>query len=602
MPRFKQGFREKILDNADIMAYISRYTRLSQKSGRYFGLCPFPDHNERTGSFSVVPEKGFFYCFGCHKGGNIIDFVMEMNRIPYGEALELLARELNITPEYEEGFSDLSASYTAKKIIFEMNRVAGNFFFKNLIKNKEALDYLKNRGVPNSAVSDFALGFSPTDNSLSRCLQESGYKKKDIIAANLARENDRGLYDFFRGRIMFPIQDISGEVVGFGGRIMTGTENGPKYLNSPESDVFLKRSMLYNLNRAKDAVKDRTVPIVMVEGYMDVISLYEHGIKAVCATLGTALGERHARLIKRYTDSVILCYDGDAPGRNAAVRGCGILTEAGLSAKVMSLPGNHDPDSYVREYGAEEFMKRASEAMYAEDFKISELKRKYDLSDIQNRSLFLTEACQVVAMVRDEIKWDYYARKLAAMTDSEISAVKRRIAEISRHPSEEKKYTPKTDTQESKESALSPQIINELAMLKYIAQSYKNYQNYLNAGGANLFDGENAVLYEEMSQMYEKDKNVDINKKIMYNDILAKNATLMNFIDKDIKDYEVPFYVNALTINILNARLKSLKKQIDNLKENEFNGNEGTDRRRELLTEYAYLKQKLMELKMEVNT
>lgn len=602
MPRFKQGFREKILDNADIMAYISRYTRLSKKGGRYFGLCPFPDHNEHTGSFSVVPEKGFFYCFGCHKGGNIIDFVMEMNRLTYGEALELLAREMNITPEYEEGFRASSDSYTAKKVIFEMNRAAGNFFFKNLVKNKDALDYLKNRGVPTTAISDFALGLSPTDNSLSRYLQNAGYKKKDIEAANLARENERGLYDFFRGRIMFPIQEISGEVVGFGGRIMTSADNGPKYLNSPENDVFLKRSMLYNLNRAKDAIKDRTTPIIMVEGYMDVISLYEHGIKAVCATLGTALGEKHARLIKRYTDSVILCYDGDAPGRNAAVRGCGILTEAGLSAKVMSLPGDHDPDSYVREYGADEFMARASEAMYAEDFKISELKRKYDLSDIQSRSLFLTEACEVVALVRDEIKWDYYARKLAALTDSEISSVKRRIVEISRHHSDEKSYVHKEEPPKEEPLTLTPQMLNELAVLKYIAQSYHNYQNYIDAGGANLFDGENAELYEEMSQMYEKDNNVDINRKIMYNEILAKNATLMNFTDNDIKDSEVPFYVNVLTINILNARLKSLKKQIDNLKENEFDTQDGTERQRELLTEYAYLKQKLMELKMEVNT
>ncbi len=602
MPRFKQGFREKILDNADIMAYISRYTRLAKKGGRYFGLCPFPDHNENTGSFSVVPEKGFFYCFGCHKGGNIIDFVMEMNRLTYGEALELLAREMNITPEYEEGARGSADSYTAKKVIFEMNRAAGNFFFKNLVKNKEALDYLKNRGVTTDAISDFALGLSPSDNGLSRYLQSAGYKKKDIEAANLARENERGLYDFFRGRIMFPIQDISGEVVGFGGRIMTTSDKGPKYLNSPESDVFLKRSMLYNLNRAKDALKDRAVPIIMVEGYMDVISLYEHGIKAVCATLGTALGEKHARLIKRYTDSVILCYDGDAPGRNAAVRGCGILSEAGLSAKVMSLPGDHDPDSYVREYGAEEFMKIAAEAMYAEDFKIKELKRKYDLSDIQSRSSFLTEACEVVALVKDEIKWDYYARKLAALTDSEISSVKRRIVEMSRQPLNEKSYVHREDSSKKEPFTLTVQMTNELAVLKYIAQSYRNYLNYLNAGGANLFDGDNAVLYEEISQMYEKNNNVDINRKIMYNDILAKNATLINFIDKDIKDSEVPFYVNALSINVLNARLKSLKKQIDNLKENEFGTQNETECQRELLTEYAYLKQKLMELKMEVNT
>ncbi len=600
MPKFKQGFREKVLDNADIFAYISRYTRLEKKGGRYFGLCPFPDHNENTGSFSVVPEKGFFYCFGCHKGGNIIDFIMEMNHSSYYEAMETLCREMNITPEYEDGGSS-SEFYTAKKNLYEINREAGNFFYKNLVGNQNALSYLAQRGITPRAIRTFGLGLSPSDNSLSLYLLKKGFKKKDIEAANLARENERGFYDFFRDRIMYPILDISNNIVGFGGRIMTKSSSGPKYLNSPENSIFYKRSTLYNLNKAKDAITKRSDPIIMVEGYMDVISLYDHGIKAACATLGTALGEKHAKLIKRYTDNVILCYDGDSPGRNAAVKGSGILSEAGLNAKVMTLPGNHDPDSYVREFGAKEFLARAAEAVHGEDFKINELKEKYDLSDIQQRSAFLNEAASVVALVNDEIKWDYYARRLASLTDSDIQTVKSRIVQINKaaKPDETSPKEAISLQEEAPQKELTPMQKNELAVLKYVLSSHSNYQKYLNAGGINFFDGENALLYEAMANAYEKNPNiVDISNEIIYTKSSQQRLALINCIDKDISDNELPFYVNVLTINIYNAKLKELKKELDELQAT--GQNEG--RQREILKEYTYLKQKLLEIKTEVNT
>lgn len=596
MARFSQDFINKVIDHSDIFSITSKYTRLTKKGGRYFGLCPFPDHNEKTGSFSVVPDKGFYYCFGCKKGGNVVSFIMEVNRMTFPEAIEYLAKEANIEIEYENGFDfKASGSYTQKKVLYEINRKAANYFYKNLMKSEYALKYLTDRGITKEAVKTFGLGLSPKEGGLYKYLLSEGFNKKDILATNLAKENERGVYDYFRDRIMFPILDVSDNIVGFGGRIIGKGE--PKYLNSPENDVFHKGGTLYNLNKAKASLVNNS-PVVMVEGYMDVISLYDKGIKSVCATLGTSLGENHAKLIKRYTNNVVLCYDGDNAGVNAAIRGSGILENAGLSVKVLVLEDNHDPDSYIRTFGAKEFVNRVAEAKYATDFKIDQIKKKYNLSDVQERSRFAYEACAVVAEVGDEIKWDYYAKKIASVVDIDIFTVKNMIVSQAESLRKNKESDNFSEIKEQSffapsSNELTQRDRTELAVLKYIAQGYDKYSNYVECGGGNYFGAQYSALYEEMERLYSENKFVDINKNLLYNNLLAETAALLNSLQNEIKDSEIPYYTNALLINVYSDRLKSIKRQIDD-------ENTQLSDKAQLLAEHAYIKEKLMEIKNEV--
>ncbi|MBQ1466703.1 MAG: DNA primase [Eubacteriaceae bacterium] len=584
MPYFTQDFINKVIDSSDIIRIVSRHTTLTRKGQRYWGLCPFPDHNEKTPSFSVKPE-GFYYCFGCEKGGNVVNFVMEMNHLSFTEAIEFLANEANIPVEYDTSRGGGTEKRSSKKTIYEINRNAANYFYTNLMKNPAALKYLADRGIGASAVRTFGLGYSLPEGGLYGHLRDMGFKKEDILEASLARENSGKVYDYFRGRIMYPIQDVNDNIVGFGGRVMDKTE--PKYLNSPENSVFYKRSMLYNLNRAKGSLSSN--PIIIVEGYMDVISLYDKGIKTVCATLGTALGEKHASIIKRYTDNVILCYDGDNPGKKAALRGSSILENEGLNVKVLILPGDHDPDSYIRAFGTKAFIDRVAEAKYATDFKLDELFSRYDVNDINDRARLLSEAAETVSEVRDEVKWDYYAQQLSRRTDTPLSTVRNLIyTKGGRAAAGEDTVKAVTPEFRGGESSASKK---ELTMLRYIMQSRDNYERFIQAGGGNFFTGELGELYEEMEKLYSQG-HVDIEKELLYNTDLVRPAALVSSLEADIPGEDVTRYVNSLVADMYSEKLRQIRKQIEDVN--------STKDKTVLIQEQRYLKQKLIELKMEV--
>lgn len=590
MPAITQDCINRVIENSDIVKIVSRHTSLTQKGGRFWGLCPFPDHNEKTASFSVKPDDGFYYCFGCEKGGNVVSFVMELNHFTFVEAIEYLAEEAGIPLEYEASSAGWQKkekdSYASKKTLYEINRQAANWYYSNLMKNKAALKYLTDRGITSRAVKTFGLGYSPRYGGLFEYLTKQGFKKEDIIEASLARENDSGVYDYFRDRIMYPILDVNGNIVGFGGRVMDKKE--PKYLNSPENSIFLKRSMLYNLNRAKDSLKNQS-PVIIVEGYMDVISLYDKGIKAVCATLGTALGEKHAKIIKRFTDNVILCYDGDAPGRNAAVRGSVILENEGLSVKVLILPGDHDPDSYIREFGTEEFIKRVAEAGFATDFRLDELRSKYDLSDLNERARFLSEACAAVAEVRDEVKWDHYSRRLASWTGTDTETVRGLI-----YAAAGKSGLKEGDAVKAAAAAVyavSPSKANsaELNVLSYIASDPSHYANYLECGGGNFFTGTCSALYSEIERIYSADPGANVMKKLLMSEQFAESAAMMSATDSDIASEDLQTYVNALVSSMYTERLREIKRQIES--------DIPDADKMALLQEQTFLKKKLNDLK-----
>lgn len=596
MPRFTRNFIDKVIDNADTIGIVSRYTKLTKRGSRYFGLCPFPDHNEKTPSFTVASDKPLFYCFGCGKKGSILDFIMQINSMSFTEAVEYLAKEENLTPEYEnDSGSGRSRSYSSKNTLYEINRQSANFYYRCLLKNKEALSYLYNRGIEESAIKTFGLGYSPSDNSLYKFLVQKGFKREDIIASSLARSNERGVYDYFRDRIMCPIQDVTGHVVGFGGRVMRKGQE-PKYLNSPETPVFIKNSTLYNLNRAKGFISGQ--PLIMVEGYMDVIALFDRGVKNVCATLGTALGENHAKLIKRFTNDVILCYDGDAAGRNAALSKSSILENNGLSVKVLVLPDEHDPDSYIREYGKEKWDEAVKTAVYTTDFRIGQLLRTYDVSDINQKSEFLTKAAEAVTEVKDEVKWDYYTRILAEASGADVETVRNRIYETARRvQTETQRYPDRTvcgNEAERTENTVQPADKKALELLGFIMADRNNYEQFISKGGtAELFEKDTLDLYLAIEELY-KENTFDISKKLIYNNKVTQTAAAADAYADSFDSGELGERIKTLTKTRLNSHLQTIKGRLDSL-----NGN-GTEEEAELLTEYARIKKMLLGLSTEV--
>lgn len=581
--RFSQDFISKVLDATNILDIVSKQTRLTKKGGRYFGVCPF--HSEKTPSFSVNPDKNLYYCFGCGAGGNVIGFVMEVYKYSFPEAIEYLAGLANIPLEYESGGIS-NDSYQKKKRMMQINRDAAKFFYGMLLKNPRAMEYVKKRGLSDETMQTFGIGWAPGNNTLYAYLKQKGYSDAELLETSLVREHNGRHYDYFKNRVMFPIMDISDNIVAFGGRVLDNTQ--PKYLNSPETPVFYKHNMLYNLNRAKKELPQE--PLVIAEGYMDVISLWDKGIKNVCATLGTALGEAHAKLIQRYTDNVVLCYDGDAPGRSAAVRGSDILLKAGLEPKVLLLEGNEDPDSYVRKFGADAFREKVKQCAYATDFKINELRSKYDTDDIVQRARFLKEACAAVAETNDEIKWDYYVKMLAGMTDTDPGVIKNQLF---KHADSTPVQSAPKEEQEQGKTRSSGIDLAQKRLLNYILSDYDAYRAFRAFGGtASVFMNESyRGIYTEIERAYTDENIVDITQSLLYNNKIAQVIATINAEDDPIDETEVKEYIIALQAREIEEECKRIKRRISDIGQSNSNDAEL------LLKEYNYLKRKLLELK-----
>ncbi len=584
--RFSQEFINKVIDAADIVQVISKHTHLAKKGARYMGVCPF--HSEKTPSFSVNADRQLYYCFGCGAGGNVVGFVMDMYKYTFPEAIEYLATQANIPLEYEEGGADASGVYQTKKLLYQINRDAARYFYANFQKSEKAKDYIKKRGLSGETVQTFAIGWAPNAfNGLYRYLKTKKYTDEQLLLSSLVRKGNNGFYDYFRERVMFPIMDASDNIVAFGGRVLDNSQ--PKYLNSPETPVFLKHNTLFNLNRAKKSLTGN--PLIIVEGYMDVIALYDKGVPNACATLGTALSASHAKLILRYTDNAVLCYDGDTPGRNAAVRGADILTEGGLEPKVLLLPGGEDPDSYITKFGKEAFEAAVSQGVYAADFKIRELAQKYKLDDIVQRARFLKEAAEAVAKIDDEIKWDYYVKILSNMTDTEPAVVKKQIHKSRSEPSAARA---ETDGPVLHKRELKGVRLAQTRLLKYVMSDYDNYAEFSQAGGSAMWfpDDDLREIYEEVEKIYSENVFVDIFTSIVYNNKIAHTLALIQADENDINGEEARKYLTTLMAHAYNEEAKKVKKQIADTEKS------CSEKEMELLMkQYTYLKKKLLELK-----
>ena len=410
-------FVERVSERTDICSVISRYVPLTQKGGRWWACCPF--HNEKTPSLCVTPERGFFYCFGCGTGGNAFKFISLIENINYFEAIKLQAERLGIDLPARKYSPEEERRQREQKTLLDINRTAQDFYHECLIKTARGeigRKYFAGRGITPETIATFKLGYAPDEwESLLPQLTRQNFLPKQIEEAGLIakRKNSAGYYDRFRGRVMIPIADVSGHVVGFGGRILVDADDAPKYLNTPETAVFNKRNLLFGLDKSKRAIMSAGFAIV-VEGYMDAISLYSAGIQNVVATLGTAFTPEHARLIARYARKIIFCYDSDEAGQRATIRALPIVQAAGIEVFVVKVPDGKDPDDFVRKHGKKAFDALVAHAQSLIDYRLKYVTAHSDLKTIDGKKQALQEILPVVANVDSVLQRNEYRKRIAA--------------------------------------------------------------------------------------------------------------------------------------------------------------------------------------------
>lgn len=401
---------EEVRMKNDIVDVVSGYVRMQKKGSSYFGLCPF--HNEKSPSFSVSPGKQMYYCFGCGAGGNVFTFVMNYENYTFGEAIKLLADRAGVSLPEVEYSEEMKKRESRRAQLLEVNKEAARYFFYQLRAphGEIGYQYLQRRELSEETIKKFGLGFAnKTSDDLTRYLKQKRYEDSLIQEAGLASFDERfGMHDKFWNRVMFPIQDINHRVIGFGGRVMG--DGNPKYLNSPETPVFDKSRNLYGLNFARTA---RTGNIILCEGYMDVIAMHQAGFTQAVASLGTAFTTGQANLLRRYTEQVLLAYDSDGAGVNAALRAIGILKEAGLTGKVINLEPYKDPDEFMKSRGKEAFQERIEQAENSFFFEVRMLQQDYNIIDPEEKTRFYREIAKKLCGFSEEVERDNYIEAIA---------------------------------------------------------------------------------------------------------------------------------------------------------------------------------------------
>ena len=403
---FPPSFIDEVVARNPIEDVVGQYVNLKRSGANLFGLCPF--HGEKTPSFSVAPDKGIYYCFGCHKGGGVINFQMEIEGLSYGDAVRALAKRASMEVPEDPQFQ---SRYKQQERLWALSKEAARYFHSKLYapEGAEGLSYAQKRGMPRSTLTKFGIGFAPNGwNGLVDAMKAKGYTDQELKDAGLVSEKNGRIYDRFRNRLMFPIIDVRGNVIGFGDRVMD--DSTPKYLNSPETIIFNKRKNLFALNLAK---KSKLGYLILVEGYMDAVALHQYGFDCAVASLGTSLTQEHAVLLSRYTEQVVLIYDGDEAGQNATRRAIPMLEAAGIQVKVLRMHDAKDPDEYLKKYGADKFKVLLEEASNRVEYQMGAIARKYHLNDDEERIQFLREAADLVASLPSPVQREVYGGRAA---------------------------------------------------------------------------------------------------------------------------------------------------------------------------------------------
>ena len=440
---FPAAFIDELVQRNPIEDVVGQYVTLKRSGSNLFGLCPF--HGEKTASFSVAPDKGIYYCFGCHKGGSVINFQMEIEGLSYPDAVRALAKRVGMEVPEDEQYQ---SRYRQQERLWALHKEAARFFHSKLYapEGKNALAYAQGRGMPKSTLTKFGIGYAPDSwTDMADAMRAKGYTEQELIDSGLVTVSQKSgkIFDRFRDRLMFPIIDVRGNVIGFGGRIMKKDENAAKYLNSPETIIFNKRKNLFALNLAKKTKQDY---MILVEGYMDAIALHQYGFDCAVASLGTALTDDGAALLSRYTDQVVLIYDGDQAGQRAAQRAIPMLEKAGLQVKVLAMKDAKDPDEYLKKFGADKFKVLLEGSSNRIEYQLNAIRRKYDLDEDEQKIQYVQESAELICTLESAIKREVYGGRVAEAAGITADAMKLEVNKaFKRRVSREKKKQEKID-------------------------------------------------------------------------------------------------------------------------------------------------------------
>ena len=581
MIRYSDELIDEIKSSNDIVDTISQYVRLKRSGRNFFGLCPF--HKEKSPSFSVSPDKQIFHCFGCGVGGNVIHFISKIENLDFRETLEFLAERSGIELPTSEN-EQFNKRQVLKDKVFKINEETAQFYHENLYKPtaKAAQEYVKTRKLNNTTLKSFLIGYSGTYNELYKHLKQKGFGDEEILASSLVNKNDRGQFiDRFRNRLIIPIMDIRGKVIAFGGRVLD--KSLPKYINSPENIVYSKGRNLFGLNIAKKGNLDK---IVIVEGYMDAISLYQRGITNVVASLGTALTEAQGRLLRKYAGQVIISYDSDAAGQAATLRGLEILKNLGCDVRILQMDDGKDPDEYVIKYGSGRFNLLIEKAISLVEFKIKVLKNKYNLESTNDKIKFLQEIAKILLNIDSQIELEIQIDNISKNYEISKEAIYAELNKI--------KYN---NRKEENKNKVKPNIIKkEDRKIDEATIRRENFIIYL------LINGNNEQRQKIKNNIKQEEFKYTLNKEIIKNiyEYIEQNKEITNILD-NMDDQELIGHFTNLMAD--DYEITDIDKCIEDII-NSYNKERMMERKNEILVELekdSYEKEDREKLEKELN-
>ena len=546
MARYSEEILNEVRQSNDIVDVISQYMHLKRSGRNFFGLCPF--HNEKSPSFSVSPDKQIFHCFGCGVGGNVITFVSQIEGLNFVETVQMLAERANIQLPTLQNNGDTQREILKDKV-YKVNEFTAEYYHQNLYKPqaKMAQEYVKKRQLTNETLKSFRIGFSGKFDELYQELKRQGFQEQEILESGLVNKNERGQYiDRYRNRLMFPICDARGRVIAFGGRVLDDSK--PKYINSPENVVYSKGRHLFGLNVAK---KGDTKKLLIVEGYMDVISLHQRGITNVVAPLGTALTEQQGWLLRKNSEQIILSFDSDDAGIKAKLRAIDILQNMGCDLRVIQLEGAKDPDEYILKYGNMRFQNVIDKAFSVVEFKVKILKKELDLDNTNDKIKFLNEIAKLISKVDNTMEREVYIEKIAKEYDISKEAI---YAEVN-------KLTYKNDKSEKILEKAKPIITHKKVETKEVSQAIKRRENtiisILLSGDLSIFE---IIKQNIKPEDFQDEINHEIAKKL-YEEFEKGNSNINGIIDTLEQEQQ-----NQITMIMAeDYEIENLEKAIDDI-------------------------------------
>ena len=547
MVRYSEELIDEIRNSNDLVDIISQYVILKRSGRNFFGLCPF--HKEKTPSFSVSPDKQIFHCFGCGAGGNVIHFISKIENVDFKESLEILADRAGIKLPTLENNVD-SKRLELKEKVYEINKLVAMYYHETLYKPqaKPAQEYVKKRKLDNKALKEFCIGYAENANVLYKLLKEKGFTEEEILASDLVIKKGNNYVDRFKNRLIFPIQDIRNRFIAFGGRVLDNSL--PKYINSPENIVYSKARNLYGLNVAKNT---KTRKLIIVEGYMDTVSLHQRGIDNVVASCGTALTEAQGRLLRKYAEKVIISYDSDSAGQAATLRGLEILNNLGCDIRILQMEGAKDPDEYVIKYGNGRFNDLVENAISLVEFKIKVLKKGLNIENTNDKIKFMNEIAKILGGVDNKIEQEIYIDKISSDYNISKEAI---YAQINKN-----EYSNNKGAKILESSSIRKPTIKRQG--KEINPELEKRENIIIS---LLIDGGEEVYNKIKDIINPNDFKSEANQKIMrrlYEEFEKGNSNINSLVDMFADDEQV---VNALTgIMADDYEIEDNKKALDDV-------------------------------------